>query len=143
MTRRFTALNPAIANAVNPDGSLSPEMIRLLNEIINNRRLNIGPKQPKTIASGVVEISGNFSYFSIDTESAAASDDLDTINGGNEGDVIFVEAANAARTVVLKDGTGNILTDGSVDLSLDNSQDVAQCLYDGTNWKCALWNIGA
>lgn len=76
------------------------------------------------------------------TESAAASDNLDTISGGNEGDLIFIRAAHDARTVVIRDAQGNILTDGSADLSLDDTDDVAILHNDGTNWKCGLWNIG-
>lgn len=140
---RKTPLGSKTQRFVNEDGSPTRDLIRLLNEIIGNRRISTGPAQPLTISGGIVTIGSNFSYLSIDTEAAGASDDLDTINGGNEGDVLFVKAANAAHTVILKDGTGNILCTGSVDLSLDNSEDLALLHFDGANWKANLWNISA
>lgn len=140
---RKSSINAAIYNPITPDGKFTPEMVRLLQDIVSNRRINTGVGQPITIASGVITIGANYSYFVIDTEAAAASDDLDTISGANEGDLIFIKAANAARTVVLKDGTGNIKTNGSADLSLDNSDDLAVLHFDGTSWKADLWNISA
>ena len=118
-------------------------MIRFLQDIVSNRRISTGTAQPLTIASGVITLIVNFSYFSVDTQAADASDDLDTINGGEEGDLVFIKATNAARTIVLKDGTGNILTNGGGDLSLDNSDDLAVLHFDGTNWKADVWNVSA
>lgn len=81
-----------------------------------------------TIAAGVITITGG--YHNIDTEADAASDDLDTINGGADGDRLVIRANNAGRTVVVKDGTGNIQCAG--DFSLDNTQDTMELIYDGT-----------
>jgi len=86
------------------------------------------PSHALTIATGAV--TATQSYAVIDTESAGASDDLDTINGGVSGAILYVSAANAARTVVIKDGTGNI--QGPGDCTLDNDQDIAQLLYNST-----------
>lgn len=139
----MTALNAIHNKPVNDDGYFTQEMRRLFQEIVNNRRINTGTAQPRTIAAGVITLVANFSYFNVDTEIAAASDDLDTINGGSEGDLIFIKAANAARTVVIKDGTGNIKTNGGVDLSLDNSDDLIVLHFDGVSWKADLWNVSA
>jgi hypothetical protein len=87
-----------------------------------------------TIASGV--ITANSSFHTIDTEASAASDDLDTINGGVDGAVLYVRALNSARTVVLKDGTGNI--QGPGDVTLDNNQDIAHLIYDSAH---AAWLV--
>lgn len=84
-------------------------------------------KSGLTIATGVITVTG--SYHTVDTESAAASDDLDTINGGVDGAHLRLRAVNSARTVVVKDGTGNIQCAG--DFSLDNAQDTISLLYDG------------
>lgn len=136
MTINKQSLNAAIQNE-----NFSTQFIRFLNEIVSDRGLNTGPAQPKTLTSGSFSLIRGFSYYSVDTESAASSDDLDTISNGNEGDLIFIKAANSSRTVVVKDGTGNILTNGSVDLSLDNTEDLVVAHFDGTNWKADLWNI--
>jgi hypothetical protein len=88
--------------------------------------------QTLTIAAGVVTLTSRFSFLRIDTEGAAASDDLDTINGAEFGQVITFAANNTARTVVFKDGTGNLRLAG--DFSLDNTEDSITCVFNGTNW---------
>jgi hypothetical protein len=81
-----------------------------------------------TIATGAITVTG--SYHNVDTEADAASDDLDTISGGTDGMRLVLRANNTARTVVVKDGTGNIQCAG--DFSLDNTQDTMELIYDGT-----------
>lgn len=84
-----------------------------------------------TIASGAVTVLGN--YMTIDTEASAATDDLDTISGadhGTTGGRLVIRAANSARTVVVKNGTGNLKLAGS-DFSLDNALDTIQLVWDG------------
>ncbi len=88
-----------------------------------------------TIATGVIAVGE--SHVKVDTESAAATDDLDTINAASgltlsEGMILVLRAANGARTVVCKDGTGNLRLAG--DMSLDNAEDTIALIYDGTNW---------
>jgi hypothetical protein len=85
-----------------------------------------------TIATGAITATG--SYHSVDTEADAASDDLDTINGGTDGMRLVLRASDSGRTVVVKDGTGNIQCGG--DFSLDNIQDTIELIYDGvqTAW---------
>lgn len=136
-------ITPQALNAAIQSEDFKAPFIRFLNDLLQDRKLNTGAVQPLTISGGIVSISANYSYYSIDTQAAAASDDLDTISGGNEGDLIFIKAANTTRTVVVKDATGNILTNGSVDLSLDNTDDLVIMHFDGTNWKANIWNIGA
>lgn len=89
-----------------------------------------------TIAAGVVTY--NRSSHSIDTEADAASDDLDTINGGVEGAVTIVRAENAARTVVLKHATGNIKCPHAKNITLAEDEDYALLYYDGANWIVLL-----
>ena len=88
-----------------------------------------------TIATGAITPTGP-GTFPVDTEADAASDDLDTINATNvvDGDIIILKAANDARTVVVKNGTGNI--DCGADFSLDNSLDRVMLQYDlgNTSW---------
>lgn len=94
-----------------------------------------------TISGGVITL--NSAFQAVDTESAAATDDLDTINGGTNGQLLILRAANSARTVVVKDGTGNIQCAG--DMSLDNAQDTITLLYDVAGYwvELARSNNGA
>lgn len=53
----------------------------------------------------------------LDTESLAATDDCDTINGAEEGRILHVHAEIGSRTVTMKDGTGNLRMNGDFDLN--------------------------
>ena len=97
---------------------------------ISGFKTNLGSATELTIAAGVVTCTRSF--HTIDTQSDDASDDLDTINGGAHGDILVLHAANSARTVVVKDGTGNIRCAG--DFSLDNAEDTIMLIHDGSNW---------
>lgn len=102
--------------------------------------ISSGASSELTIAAGAV--TATKSYHTIDTESDAASDDLDTISGGRAGQMLIVQANNSARSVVLKDGTGNLKLSG--DITLDNAEDTATLVSDGTSWYLiATSNNGA
>lgn len=85
-----------------------------------------------TIATGAITITQMF--HTVDTEGDAASDDLDTINGGGTVNMIVIRAANDARTVVVKHNTGNIWLQGKADISLDDLEDGLLLVWDGTKW---------
>lgn len=114
----------------------------LLNNMMLDRRVNIGPLQPLVIASNAVTIPANGSNFSIDA--VGASTDLNSILGALDGDVIFVRSLSSARAIVFKHGVDNILCNGSADLTVSDLNDLVQCVYDGTTskWKCILWPMG-
>ncbi len=84
------------------------------------------------LTGGTVAISGG-NHFRVDTFSDAGTDDLDSITGSVETDLIVLRAENVARVVTVKDGTGNIqLNDG--DYALDDANSVLVLFYNGTNW---------
>jgi hypothetical protein len=83
-----------------------------------------------TIASGAVTVTKSINW--IDTEGGAATDDLDTINGGAFGDIIIVKSASNVRDTTLKDGVGNLGLAG--DFTLSNVQDFITLIKHGTNW---------
>ena len=99
------------------------------NGITRNLTID-GTNTTLTIATGVVTITTSF--HAIDTEAAAATDDLDTISGGQTGQVLYIHAANGARDVVAKDGTGNLKLVG--DFTMNNTEDMLTLIFDGTNW---------
>lgn len=88
-----------------------------------------------TIASGVVAPTST--HHSIDTESDAASDDLDTITAPVAFPIfnmLILRPADDARSVVIKHGTGNIVLSGAADITLDDITDHILLFYDGTQW---------
>lgn len=93
------------------------------NRLLLQKRTTFNPST-LTIASGVITITK--SHHRVDTESAAATDDLDTINGGVDGDILILESLNDARTIVVRHnggGTGNIFLQGAANASLDANRD--------------------
>lgn len=89
-----------------------------------------------TIAGGVVTIAGNYStFYDIDTQGDASSDDLDTINGAEDGEIIVLRAEHTDRTVVVKHNTGNILLQGGQDHALANTNQLLMLRYFGTATK--------
>jgi len=94
------------------------------------------------IASGSITITGDAHW--IDTEASAASDDLDTIVGGDTDRLLYLSAAHDARTVVIKHSTGNILCVGNADITLDDAHDFAVLWYDSllSKWKALMGSAG-
>jgi len=90
--------------------------------------LNLGTKSERTISAGVITVTK--SWHTVDTEATDATDDLDTINGGADGDLLVIRAKQSGRTVVVKDLTGNISLNG--DFTMDNRHDTLTLLYDST-----------
>lgn len=85
-----------------------------------------------TISGGVIDV--NQTYHTVDTEGAAASDNLDTINatGLTGAGLVILRAESSGRTIVLKDGTGNLRLAG--DFSLDHSRDTITLFGLGGTW---------
>jgi len=88
-----------------------------------------------TIVSGVATIDPfTNTQYTIDTEAAAATDDLDTITitGAPEGSILILKAASSSRDVVLKDATGNLRL--TADFTMTSTDDRIMLMYNGTNW---------
>lgn len=98
-------------------------------------KLDLTDSSELTIATGAITVTQ--SYHRVDTESNAATDDLDTINGGSDGMVLYLVAENDARTVVLRHGIGNIVTPDGANFSLDTDDKVAHLIYSSaiTAWR--------
>ena len=90
-----------------------------------------------TIASGVATVSSpthsGHLLLKIDTESAAATDDLDTltITGVRDQQVVTLRALSSSRDVVVKDGTGNFKLNG--DFTMNNTEDTITLIYHATD----------
>lgn len=84
-----------------------------------------------TISGGVVTV-GSLSYYNIATEASAATDDLDTINGGVDGQILILKSVSATRDVNITE-VGNIRL--SAPFILSHTQDRITLQYDGTGWN--------
>lgn len=92
----------------------------------------VAPKASNlTIASDAITVTGM--YHRVDTESAAATDDLATINGGEDGQLLILATVNSGRDVTLNE-TGNIKLGSGTTRTLDNINDRIVLMNDGTNW---------
>lgn len=132
-----TALREGVAHALLPDSTGNARAIGSSSQrfgLAYVKGLTLGASSELTIASGVVTATPG--CFSLDTESNAASDDLDTITAGTgvaENSIVVLFAENVSRVVTVKDGTGNILLNGDCSLSANDS--TLTLIYNGTNWR--------
>lgn len=148
-TRKLTGLTRAIAgvDVVHQTGrpvyvANSAQYVRQLVERINTvtsddheistRKLNFKDHTTLSIVSGA--ITADRSVHKIDTEGAAASDELTTINGGVDGDLLFLRSANANRIVYLKHNAGNIRTAHGHDIRLNPTREI-KLQFDGLDWQ--------
>jgi hypothetical protein len=104
-------------------------------EVTNGGNLAARAGGTLTIATGVITV-GNAAQYLVETEGAAASDDLVTINGTADGKLLFLRTVNDARDVVLKHNTGNIYNPALQDITLGKTQDIVLLRYDAslTKW---------
>ncbi len=94
--------------------------------------LDFQPSAELTIATGAV--TQTQSYHTVDTESDAASDDLDTITIATDMSVLLLTLENAARIVTLKHGTGNLNLPDDADIVMAENT-VYFLLYNGSAWN--------
>ena len=122
-------------------GLFTREWIRffllLRDEIIASEDIGIGSPTALTISGGAVTISktNRMVWYTIDTEDGAATDDLDTINGGSPGQFLLIQPADSGRTVVCKNSAVLPLQRQS-DFAMNNVADslFLVCLRAGI-WK--------
>ncbi len=91
-----------------------------------------------TIASGTVALpASGATLFVVDTEGAAASDNLDSITGGTANDIIILKTNNSGRDVVVKHSvsTDKFMLVGSANFTLTSiSSSIAFIYYAGV-WR--------
>jgi hypothetical protein len=115
----------AFYNVSNP--VVSSTLLLTATEGVSTPKLLLTPQSGTlTIASGVITVTD--SVHRVDTEAAAASDDLDTINGGSDGYVLILRTSVNGRDVTLKDGTGNLYLAG--DFTLSHTNDTITLRFD-------------
>ena len=101
--------------------------------------VSAGTATAKTIASGAFALTAKVGHYVVDGEGAAA-DNLDTITGGTEGDVIVMRAAAAARDITLRDvsvssaSADGIYTPAQKGLVLGDNGDYVILVRGATHW---------
>jgi hypothetical protein len=95
------------------------------------QKLNLKDPTELTLSSGAVTVTQSF--HSIDTESDASLDELDTISGGTLGDKLILMPADSSRTVWITDN-GNINTPHSRHYPIPSTTG-AEFIFDGTKWR--------
>lgn len=98
-----------------------------VGDLLNFGKLNLGQVVPLNLVAGAITITG--SYHSIFT---AATANLNTINGGVEGDVLVIRISTTSADVSPRDNTGNLRLAGNFTLS--DPADTLVMLFDGANW---------
>tara|TARA_R100000655_G_scaffold109851_2_gene165930 strand:- start:452 stop:1018 length:567 start_codon:yes stop_codon:yes gene_type:complete len=84
------------------------------------------------IANGAITVT--HSLHEVEVQGASGNDDLDTINGGVDGQILILRAFNGGRTVTIKHNEDNIFLPGGSDFDLDTGDDVVVCLKNQSDW---------
>jgi hypothetical protein len=94
-------------------------------------KISLGPS-PTTlgIVGGAITVTD--SWHKVDTEGLTGTDNLETILGGEEGDILVLTAAHDSRTVSVRDNTGNCRLAGN--FNLDHTFDTITLMFNGTFW---------
>ena len=104
------------------------------NEAKNNYGIGDSAKSAP-ISSGAITVANYDKFVFVDTEAAAASDDLVSILNGSLGQILVLRSQSSARTVTVKDGTGNLRLAGNADFTLGDTTDILTLVFTGTNWS--------
>lgn len=100
-------------------------------------RINLGTLEGVTLSGDAFSLVADKSFYSVTSETGT-SDDLVTINGGTDGDLIVLRPASGHTITALE--TGNLDLDGSK--TLDDVQDKLTLIYDSahTKWCQVSWS---
>lgn len=144
-TSGASTLSVGTSNASALSLSKSGATTTVNGQLTASSQLNLAAQTQLTIATGIV--TATKSYHTVDTEAGVSSDDLNAINGGEDGDILVIRAANDSRTVVAKNNTGaadNLKLNG--DFTMDDAKDTLTLIHDGSNWielsRSGFGNIG-
>lgn len=130
---------------VNVQGSETNLVTRLSRLMNGYGKLSFPDPTKLTISAG--SITATYNFHRLDTQGAAASDDLDTITAPASGEnwLLLLHIEDDARNVVIKHNTGNIYVAGGADTTLDLVSDLAILQYDNNidKWLCLTSTTGA
>lgn len=125
-----------------PQGTAADLETRLSKALSGTGYLDLATSTELTIATGSVTPTQN--WHTIDTQSDAATDDLDTIVASSvtDGFILLFRASHTSRDVVVKHNTGNIVTTTGLDITLDEIYQLCFAIYDASLTKWIVGMIG-
>lgn len=120
-----------IADSLSPDqikssGILAPEQGTTKTLVISSGAITVPVRQDKF----------TIPFYIIDTEGAASTDDLDTINHGGiqDGSIIILRKLTGARTPTIRHlggGTGNVQCENGADFIMGDTRNLSVLVYRG------------
>lgn len=128
----LSQLDSAITTVATDLDALETNFSDLENGTDSFVQVNLGADTTLTIAGGIVTATRTMHL--IETEGAAAADDLTTISGGADGDWLIISCVNASRVVTVKhnNGVNGIYTAHQGDIILDDTKKKVVLYYDAT-----------
>jgi hypothetical protein len=98
--------------------------------IVSGGFMNYGGGDTVTIVSGAVTVTETNTYI---VGEGAASDTLNTINGGTSGDLLIISTASNGQNLTVVDDGGNIRLNGT-NCELFNVSDKLTLIASGSDW---------
>lgn len=127
-------VNPARGTGIQLNGTTSKIYIAPNNNFQDCTAPGVS-EASLTIASGVITIpNSSVGVCIIDTEGGAATDDLDTINGGFTGQITVLTPASSVRDITVKDATGNLRLNGDFVFTQVQDTLTLMCKENGSLW---------
>ena len=123
---------------LNIKGSSTDLATRLLKSINAAGLQNFAASTALTIANGAITVTQN--WHTLDTEGAAATDNLDTITAGADGQILYFRITDNARAIVIRHAVGNIYCPGASPITLSTTGNVMTGIYDSV---LAKWLVSA
>ena len=124
------AVDASVVNA--PDGQLDSAITQMLNGSKAFAQLNF-TDTTLVLASDSITVTN--SAHRLDTEGAAVADNLQTIVGGVDGDLLLLQSVAAARVVTAKHNLATLWHGNEADFAFDDPRHTLLYLYDSANLR--------
>lgn len=102
--------------------------------ITGTAKTGLGSLVPLTISSGTVTVTGP-GFYEISPETGS-SDNLDTISGGSEGDIVVFKSVNSSVSITYRNAQDNLRMAGN--FVADSSTDMIGFIKSGSVWASII-----
>lgn len=133
-------LNIDAADVTLPISQIKAFLKDVLEGVQAFERISFGTAEALTINAGGA-ISPSQTHIVVDTFASAATDNLDTINNGLQGRLLYLRIANASRQVVIRHnggGSGNIRTATGQDYTITDTNTWVILGHNGSVWSAMV-----